>query len=104
MPIPQEIKDYCVMLLQRFDLLSSQINELDTYLKDVTLEDPKFKILLSNPGVMYVLALTIYYEIGDISRFSNVREFASYCRLVPGISQSSDKVKGARAANKEIII
>ena len=38
---------------------------------------------------MYVLGLTIYYEIGDISRFSDARQFASYCRLAPGISQSS---------------
>ena len=89
MPIPQELKNYCMMILQRVDVLSCQIAELDTYLKDVTLEDPKFKILLTIPGVLYVLGLTIYYEIGDITRFDNVRQFASYCRLVPGISQSS---------------
>ncbi|MDH5769336.1 MAG: IS110 family transposase [Nitrospirota bacterium] len=73
MPIPQQLKDYCKMILERIDLLSRQIREIDTYLKKVTLEDPKFKILLSIPGVLYVLGLTIYYEIGDISRFNSVR-------------------------------
>ena len=100
MPIPRELKDYCVMLLQRIDLLSSQIHEIDTYLKGVTIEDPKFKVLLTLPGVMYALGLTIYYEIGDISRFNSVREFASYCRLVPGISQSSDKVKRGKGSKQ----
>ena len=93
MPVPQEVKDYCVMILQRIDLLSSQIEEIDKRLKDITLEDPRFKLLLTLPGVMYVLGLTIYYEIGDISRFSDARQFASYCRLVPGISQSSTTIK-----------
>ncbi len=100
MPIPQEVKDYCVMILQRIELLSNQIDELDTYLKNVALEDPKFKILLTLPGVLYVLGLTIYYEIGDIGRFDSVRQFASYCRLVPGISQSSDKVKRGKGSNQ----
>ena len=98
MPIPHELKNYCVMLLQRIDLLSSQIHEIDKYLKVVTLEDPKFKILLTLPEAMYVLGLTIYYEIGDIGRFD--RQFASYCRLVPGISQSSDKVKRGKGSNQ----
>jgi transposase len=100
MLIPQELKDYCLMILQRIDLLSNQIHQLDTYLKGVTLEDPKFKILLTLPGVLYVLGLMIYYEIGDINRFSNVRQFVSYCRLIPGISQSSDKVKRGKGSNQ----
>ena len=56
MPIPQELKDYCVMILQRIELLSNQIDQLDTYLKNVTLEDPKFKILLTLPGYCMCLA------------------------------------------------
>jgi transposase len=102
MPLPQEVKDYCVMLLARIDLLSSQIEEIDTRLKDVTIKDPRFKLLLTLPGVMYVLGLIIYYEIGDLGRFRDVRQFASYCRLVPGIAQSSDKVnrgKGKKQGN-----
>jgi transposase len=100
MPIPQELKDYCVMILQRVDLLSNQIAALNTYLKNITLEDQKFKILLTLPGVLYVLGLTIYYEIGDIDRFNSVRQFASYCRLVPSISQSSDKVRRGKGSNQ----
>jgi transposase len=93
MPIPQELKDYCVMILERIDLLSGQIKEIEAHLKNITVEDPKFELLLTLPGVRYVLGLLIYYEIGDIDRFRDARQFASYCRLVPGISQSSDKVK-----------
>lgn len=100
MPIPQQLKDYCNMILARVELLSRQIREIDMYLKTVTLEDPQFKVLLTIPGVLYTLGLTIYYEIGDISRFQSVRQFASYCRLVPGISQSSNKVKRGKGSKQ----
>lgn len=102
MPLPEELKTYCKMILDRIELLSQQIKQIDKSLKTVTLEDPKFKSLLTIPGIHYVLGLTIYYEVGDILRFKSAREFASYCRLVPGITQSSDKVrkgKGSKQGN-----
>jgi len=79
MPIPQELKDYCVMILQRLELLSNQIDELDTYLKNVSLEDPKFTLLLTLPGVLYVLGLTIYYD----RRYRQVRQRQAICIVLP---------------------
>ncbi|MDA8086724.1 MAG: IS110 family transposase [Nitrospiraceae bacterium] len=96
MPIPRELNDYCIMTLERISLLTRQIDEIDSRLKAITLEDPRFRLLLTLPGVKYVLGLMIYYEIGDIGRFKDARQFASYCRLVPGIAQSADKVRKGR--------
>ena len=45
-------------------------------------------------GVGKILALTIMYEVGDISRFANVGHFASYCRLVNTDRRSANKSKG----------
>jgi len=41
-----------------------------------------FHRLRSVPGIGKILALTILYEIHDITRFERVQEFASYARLV----------------------
>jgi transposase len=41
-----------------------------------------FHRLRSVPGIGTILALTILYEIHDITRFDRVQEFASYARLV----------------------
>ncbi|MBI3491837.1 MAG: transposase [Acidobacteria bacterium] len=46
------------------------------------------------PAFGKVLALTILYEIHDISRFDRVQEFASYARLVKGRKQSGGKMLG----------
>jgi hypothetical protein len=43
---------------------------------------PAFKPLLSVPGVGKVLALTIMLETGNIGRFPQVGNYASYCRCV----------------------
>jgi len=41
-----------------------------------------------------ILALTILYEIHDISRFPRVQQFVSYCRLVKCSRQSAGKNYG----------
>jgi transposase len=45
-------------------------------------------------GIGKILALTIMYEVGEISRFATVGNFASYCRLVNTNRLSVSKRKG----------
>jgi transposase len=47
-----------------------------------------------------ILALTILYEVGQISRFKNVRHFSSYCRLVPGVAQSGQVSRRGRSSKQ----
>ncbi len=54
--------------------------------------------LRSVPGIGKVLALTILYEIHDITRFDRVQEFASYSRLVKCQRQSGGKTLGTSGA------
>jgi len=53
-----------------------------------------FKILLSVDGIGPVLGLTIMLEVGDISRFPTVGDFASYVRCVGSAHISNGKKKG----------
>ena len=90
------------MLLERIDLLSDQIDRLETHLKTHTVENPNFRLLLDLPGVAYTLGMTIYYETGDIARFETAKNFASYSRLVPALSRSdlsTKKGKGGKQGN-----
>jgi transposase len=45
-------------------------------------------------GIGKILALTIMYEVGEISRFASVGNFVSYCRLVNTDRRSDKKSKG----------
>jgi transposase len=55
----------------------------------------EFDPLLTVWGIGKVLSLTMMYEVGDISRFKKVGNFASYCRLVKSTRLSAGKRKGS---------
>lgn len=51
-------------------------------------------IIRSFPGIGQILGLTILYEIGHITRFKSVQNFASYSRLVKCKAESAGKTYG----------
>ena len=55
---------------------------------------PEYELLLSVDGIGYILALTIMLETGEISRFKEVGNYASYCRCVESKHTSNSKKKG----------
>jgi transposase len=56
--------------------------------------------LLAIPGIGRLNAFTLALEIDDIARFPSVRQFWSYCRLVPGAADSGDR-RRHRSGSKE---
>ena len=56
----------------------------------------EFNLLKTFPGIGDILALTILYEIGEITRFSSVQKFSSYSRLVKCKAESAGKVYGTQ--------
>jgi transposase len=86
--------------LERIDLLSRQITELEQQIFDLTRDKADYKRLLKIAGIGRILALTILYEVGEISRFQSVRQFSSYCRLVPGVAQSGAVTRRGRSSKQ----
>jgi len=89
--------DVDLTLVAQYDTLITDL-EL-TIVREATRHDADaFHRLRSVPGIGKVLALTILYEIHDITRFDRVQEFASYARLVKGQKQSAGKIFGTSGA------
>jgi transposase len=55
---------------------------------------PEYEKLLTVPGIGRILALTIMYETGKISRFKKVGNYSSYSRCVKSLRTSNAKKKG----------
>ena len=54
------------------------------------------QLLMTIPGVSYYTALTIYAELGDISRFDRDKSVVSYVGLNPVIRESPDsRIEGS---------
>jgi transposase len=86
-----------VALIDHYDALVTDL-EL-TIVREAKRHDADaFHRLRSVPGIGKVLALTILYEIHDVTRFDRVQEFASYARLVTCVHQSAGKKLGTGGA------
>ena len=59
--------------------------------------DADVQRLLRIPGIGKACAFSIRLEVDDISRFASERQFFSYCRVVPGASNSGDRVRHKRS-------
>jgi len=75
--------------LERIRVYTRELAKMEKMLLRSADKDPLFRLLQTIPGVGKILALTIYYESGQIERFGSAKQFCSYARVVPGIAQSS---------------
>lgn len=87
---------------EQMALLQKQIKRLEKALHPQLVPNSDIQRLLRIPGVGKVNAFTIYLEVGKVERFPSEKRFFSYCRLVPGASDSggSRKHKRSRDGNR----
>ena len=74
--------------------LKQQIQQLEKAIQKKVKLNKAFQQLLTVPGIGLILAMTIMLEVGDIGRFPQVGNFASYSRCVPSNRLSDGKNKG----------
>lgn len=96
-PSVRQSIDVDLALLERDDDLITDL-ELTIVREAKRHDGDAFHRLRSVPGIGKVLALTILYDIHDMTRFDRVQEFASYARLVTCAHQSAGKTSGTGGA------
>jgi len=74
--------------LQLIDELESQISACESELQRLGADHRYVPLLLTVPGIGWVLAYTIAAEIGEISRFPSPTKLAGYTGLCPRVYQS----------------
>jgi transposase len=72
------------------DDLERQIDQIERELRSQGADHCYVPLLLSVPGVSWVLAYTIAAEIGDITRFATPKKLCGYTGLCPRVYQSGD--------------
>ncbi len=74
-------------------LLSEQMLDLEKQLYPFLIPNDDIQRLLWIPGIGKMNAFTILLEVDNINRFPDVKNFFSYCRLVPSARNSGGKSK-----------
>lgn len=74
--------------------LTQKIKVIEKAVKSQVKLRKEFQLLKSIPGIGDILALTIMLEVGEISRFTQVGNYSSYCRCVSSKRLTNGKKKG----------
>ncbi len=89
--------------LQVYRAIQEQLELLESVLLQVVRPRSDYQLLTTIPGIGAILGMTIALETGDIRRFPEVGNYASYCRCVKSEKLSNGKKKGegnAKSGNK----
>jgi len=76
--------------LELIDHLEVQIAQIEADLRREGADHPYVSLLMTVPGVSWILAYTIAAEIGDIGRFESPKKLTGYSGLCPRVFQSGD--------------
>jgi transposase len=89
--VPEPWRGNVTASVELIDDLECQIAEINRRLKEGHADHRYIPLLMSAPGIGWVLAFTIAAEIGEIERFSSPEKLAGYTGLCPRVNQSGDK-------------
>ena len=74
--------------LALIEVLDDQIDDLDSEIHRAVRTSPEMVLLMSIPGIGFILAYTIMSELGEISRFASAKKLCGYSGLCPRVYQS----------------
>jgi transposase len=89
--VPEPWRGNVTASVELIDDLERQISAVNRRLKAGHADHRYIPLLLSAPGVGWVLAFTIAAEIGAIERFPSPEKLAGYTGLCPRVNQSGDR-------------
>jgi transposase len=82
------------------DDLQREITDCERQLRALGAEHRYVPLLLSVPGIAWVLGYTIASEIGDIERFASPKKLCGYSGLCPRVYQSGDSDRRGRLSKQ----
>ena len=88
--VPEPWRGNVIASLALIDCLEDQIAEINGQLRQGHAEHPYIPLLISAPGIGWVLAFTIAAEIGEIERFASPQKLTGYTGLCPRVNQSGE--------------
>jgi transposase len=94
--LPEQTRYATGALLHNLQQVEQQLGEIEARMEEVFSPDEQTELLMTMPGVGFILAVVISLEVGDVRRFSGPDRLASYSGTVPRVHASGDKVRYGR--------
>ena len=81
---------------EQLEVVEYQIKLFEKRMQEAFQKSLELELLMSLPGVGFILGAVILLEIGDVSRFPSASHLASYVGTTPRIHSSGDKTRYGR--------
>jgi len=78
---------------RQLDQLCQDITRIEKQMEKVFLPSEEMKLLMTAPGIGFILAVVISQEIGKVSRFAGPDRLVSYAGTAPRVHASGGKVR-----------
>jgi transposase len=89
--LPEPWRSTTAASLALIDTLEEQIEACERELRELGAEHRYVPLLMTCPGIGWILAFTIASEIGDIARFPAPVKLVGYSGLTPRVEQSGEQ-------------
>lgn len=94
--LPSETRFANRLLLEELDSIQSKIDAFEKRMLEVFKKTPEVELLISIPGIGFLLAVIILNEVGDIGRFPASGNLAAYSGTTPRVHASGGKARHGR--------
>lgn len=94
--LPEQTGYSLETLLYHLDEVERQIKKIEKRMEEIFSPSEEIKLLMTMPGIGFILAVVISLEVGEIGRFSGPERLASYSGTVPRVHASGERVRYGR--------
>ena len=91
--LPPQTRFATERLLEQLDVVEQHIKLFEGRIREVFEPAPELALVMSLPGVGFILGIVILLEIGDVERFASAEHLASYAGTTPRVSASGGKIQ-----------
>lgn len=78
-------------VLEQLETLDRQVRLFERRMQEVFKPTPEVDLLMTLPGVGFILGIVIALEVGDVARFASSEKFAAYAGTTPRVHASGGK-------------
>jgi transposase len=80
-------------LLEQLEVVEQHIKLFERRIREVFEPADELALVMSLPGVGFILGTVILLEIGDVNRFASAERLASYAGTTPRVNASGGKIR-----------
>ncbi len=91
--LPPQTAFATARLVEQIEVLDHQIGLFERQVGELFEVTEELQLLMTLPGVGFILAVVILAEIGDVTRFGRSEQLATYAGTTPRIHESGGKVR-----------